>query len=123
MQTKELEGTKLTMDLRALFSRTTVDEAEPAVAQQEYMAGSLLIDVREPHEYEAGHAPGAELLPLRELERRLRTLPSDREILFICRSGRRSGIATEVAERAGLKAKNVRGGMIAWSESGLPIER
>ncbi len=111
------------MDLRGLFSRTTIDEVDPPTAQQEYMAGARLIDVREPDEYAAGHAPGAELLPLGRLEASLYTLPHDQEILFICRSGRRSGIATEVAGRAGLKAKNVRGGMIAWSQSGLPIER
>lgn len=111
------------MDLRGLLSKTTIDEVDPTVAQREYMAGARLIDVREPYEFDAGHAPGAELIPLGRLSGELRALPKDQEILFICRSGNRSARATEMASRTGLKAKNVRGGMIAWSRSGLPIER
>ena len=110
------------MDLRQLLNRPTIDEVDPASAQQEYSAGSLLIDVREPDPHAASHAPGADLLPLGQLEARIRTLPRDRQILFICRSGRRSGIATELAGRMGLRAKNVRGGMIAWVRDGLPVE-
>lgn len=108
--------------LRRLFGAATIDEIDPAGARREHRTGSALIDVREPDEYAAGHAPGAELLPLGQLESRLRSLPKNREILFICRSGRRSGIATEMAGKAGLRAKNVRGGMIAWAHDGLPVE-
>lgn len=111
------------MDLRAAFRRPTIDEVDAPEAQQRHANGSLLIDVREPSEYEAGHAPGAELIPLMQLQSRMHTLPKDREILFICRSGNRSYMATKIANGAGLSAKNVRGGMIAWSRSGLPVER
>lgn len=111
------------MDLRSLFTRPSTEELEPTVARQQQMEGALLVDVREPQEFDAGHAPGAELIPLRQLGARLRDFRADQEILFICRSGNRSAYATEVATRAGLKAKNVRGGMIAWSRSGLPVER
>lgn len=111
------------MDIRQLLNRTAVDEVDPAEAQKEHGAGALLIDVREPDEFAAGHAPGAELVPLGQLGFKLGTLPKGRDILFICRSGRRSGLATEIATRAGRTAKNVRGGMIAWSRAGLPVER
>lgn len=111
------------MNWKQQFVRSTVQEVDPPEAQSEYLAGAALIDVREPHEFAAGHAPGAELLPLGQLSRELQSLPRDREILFICRSGNRSELATQIAERAGLRARNVRGGMIAWSRHGLPVER
>jgi len=44
----------------------------------------LLIDVRQPSEYEQGHIPGAQLMPLPEVETRLFTLPSDRDLIFYC---------------------------------------
>lgn len=105
-----------------MFARPTIEELDPVEAQRRQHEGSALIDVRERFEYEAGHAPGAELIPLGELSSRLRELRPDQEILFICRSGNRSGVATEVAGRFGLKARNVRGGMILWARSGLPVE-
>ena len=84
----------------------------------------MLIDVREDFEYRDGHAPGAKLIPLGKLSQQLPKLPKDREILFICRSGNRSGVATNLARRPGFtKALNVRGGMIAWARAGLPIKR
>ena len=108
------------MDFRQLLGRTPVEEIDARGALANQQAGSVLIDVREPHEYEAGHAPGAELMPLGQLGSQLSALPRDREVLFICRSGNRSGLAAQIATAAGVKAKNVRGGMIAWNSAGLP---
>jgi rhodanese-related sulfurtransferase len=84
----------------------------------------LLVDVREPEEYAQGHAPGATLIPLGQLEQRLSELGSrkDRPIALICRSGSRSGKAQVLLEKAGFtKAVNVEGGMNAWSQAGLPV--
>jgi rhodanese-related sulfurtransferase len=50
----------------------------------------FLLDVREPWEYREGHVPGAQLIPLAELERRVNEVPRDRPILAICHSGQRS---------------------------------
>src|SRR2546423_8990506 len=50
----------------------------------------FLLDVREPWEYEAGHVPGAQLIPLSELEQRVNEVPRDRPVLAICHSGQRS---------------------------------
>lgn len=111
------------MNWTQLFTRPTIEEVDPPQAQSEHQAGALLVDVREPHEYEAGHAPGARLIPLGQLSREIPNLPRTGEILFMCRSGSRSGRATEIAGQAGLRAKNVRGGMISWSRHGLPVER
>ena len=106
------------------LGRNTNNNLEPALVEGRQAAGALLIDVREAHEYEAGHAPGAKLVPLGTLSQHLPNLPKDREILFICQSGSRSGVGADLARRAGFtKVYNVRGGMNAWARAGLPTKR
>ncbi len=112
------------MGLMELLGRKVSDELEPAQVEERQKAGALLIDVREDYEYRDGHAPGSKLIPLGKLSLQLPKLPMDREVLFICRSGNRSGVATDLARRTGFtKAYNVRGGMIAWARAGLPVKR
>lgn len=82
-----------------------------------------LLDVRELHEYREGHIDGARLLPLGDLAKRLDELPRDREILVICRSGNRSGMATRQLQAAGYRAINLNGGMLGWQRSGYPVRR
>lgn len=86
-------------------------------------ATPFLLDVREPHEFAAGHIQAAVLIPLGQLAGRLAELPSDREILCICRSGARSLSATRQLQAAGYRAVNLAGGMLAWSDAGLPVAR
>ena len=77
----------------------------------------LLVDVREPEEYESEHIPGAKLLPLSELEGRLDELPEDRELIFYCRSGSRSKVGAVFARDSGLIGTaiyNLVGGISAW---------
>lgn len=83
----------------------------------------FLLDVREPQEYREGHIDGARLLPLGELSHCLNELPREREILVICRSGNRSGIATRQLLAAGYKAINLSDGMLGWQRSGFPVRR
>ena len=85
-------------------------------------SGALLLDVREPAEWRAGHAPGARHLPLGDLAANLGSLPRDRRVVVVCRSGNRSLRATALLAQAGLDAVNLAGGMQAWTASGLPIE-
>jgi rhodanese-related sulfurtransferase len=82
-----------------------------------------LLDVREPHEYADGHIAGATLMPLGELARRIGELPRDREIVCVCRSGNRSGVAARHLVGAGYNVANLSGGMIGWSHAGLPVRR
>lgn len=74
----------------------------------------FLLDVREPSEYSVAHVAGAVLIPLGQLEARLDEVPADREIAVICRSGARSGRATQFLQARGRRARNVAGGMLAW---------
>lgn len=93
-------------------------------AQTMKAQGALLLDVREANEHAAGHAPGSVLIPVGQLERRLQEIRQfqDKPVAVICRSGRRSAVATEILQKAGFSAaRNVEGGMIAWERAGLPV--
>ena len=82
----------------------------------------LVIDVREPAEFEASHIDGALLAPLATVEENLAQIPKDREIVLVCRSGRRSGIAYErLAARGYTRMWNMTGGMVAWEKLGYPV--
>lgn len=114
------------MVLGRLFGRAGADasDVDVAEARRRQEAGALLVDVREPEEWTAGHAPSAQHIPLGRLANKLAGLPRDRDVLFVCHSGARSGRATDLARRAGLtRALNVRGGMSAWARAGLPVAR
>lgn len=75
----------------------------------------LLVDVREPREFEAGHLAGAVNMPLAEVGDRLPEIPVDAMPVFICRSGVRSLVASGIAVRAGRAGVcNLDGGLLAW---------
>jgi glyoxylase-like metal-dependent hydrolase (beta-lactamase superfamily II)/rhodanese-related sulfurtransferase len=85
-----------------------------------------LVDVREPREYtgELGHVPGAQLVPLGKLVDAAAQWDRDAEIVLVCRSGGRSAhAANELAKRGFRNLYNLRGGMLAWNEARLPVER
>jgi rhodanese-related sulfurtransferase len=95
---------------------------EAAEAQQDG-ATALIIDVREPREFESLRAPGAVLLPLADLVVRHVDLPRDRRLLMLCRSGARSWRAAAFLVQQGFDSvANIDGGMIAWQNAGLPIK-
>ena len=85
-----------------------------------------IIDVRRPDEFnnELGHIKSAKLVTLGpELDHYLNTLPKDTKIVFVCRSGARSGSATEQSLKLGFKnTVNMKGGMIRWNDEKLPKE-
>ena len=83
--------------------------------------GAVIIDVRQPEEYDAAHVEGVTLVPLGELVERMGELPTDGTLYLMCRSGARSAQATAYLEQQGYDAVNVDGGIIAWHEAGLPI--
>ena len=76
-----------------------------------------LLDVREPHEVQICTIPGSHLIPLGQVTARVNELNSADEIVVYCRSGKRSGQAVEFLKKAGFrKVKNMRGGILAWSD-------
>lgn len=95
-------------------------------AQQMKNQGALLLDVREADEYASGHAPGSVLIPVGQLNKRLKEIEGfqNKPVVLICRSGRRSAAAAEILQKAGFtEPSNVEGGMMAWEKAGLPVVR
>ena len=85
--------------------------------------GALVLDVREPHEYEAGHVPGARLVPLSLVPDVARDMPTGQPIYVICQSGNRSWVAAQHLDRHGRDARSVRGGTSGWIGAGRPVVR
>lgn len=83
--------------------------------------GLVLIDVRRRYEYEAGHVPGAVLMPLDEVMSRLDELPSEGPVYVICETGVRSQKAALFFRSRGIDAHNVAGGTKAWIDSNRPV--
>lgn len=95
-------------------------------ALAEVVGSVRIVDVREPHEYtgELGHIKQAELVPLAGVEAAAAGWNKDQELVLVCRSGARSGRAAAMLATKGFgKVMNMVGGMIAWNEAGLPVER
>jgi rhodanese-related sulfurtransferase len=81
-----------------------------------------LIDVRQPHEHEAGRIAGDRHLELTELAAQAETIDRERPVVFYCRSGSRSAMATQAFSGAGFDAHNMAGGLLDWDAAGLPLE-
>lgn len=87
---------------------------------------ALVLDVREPSEYNNGHLLNAKLLPLGKLNERVSELEKykDQPILVVCRSGNRSGSACAMLAKHGYtQAYNLAGGVTAWQSSNMPLEK
>jgi rhodanese-related sulfurtransferase len=84
---------------------------------------AVLLDVREPDEWQAVRAPGALHIPMGQLATSLDRLRQDQTIACICHVGVRSAAVADALANAGYDAVNVSGGMNAWESAGLPVER
>ena len=95
------------------------------VTQESFAAAqggsAVVVDVREPVEYVAGHVPGAVLIPMGQLPTRLSEIPKGYPVHVICASGNRSAAMTRFLVRAGFDAYSVAGGTSAWSRAGRPL--
>src|SRR5918996_39247 len=98
-----------------------VPEIDVAELARALGAGAVVIDVREPDEYEAVHVPGAQLIPLGTVTARIDEVPeTDGQLYVICAKGGRSYKAAEYYRSQGIDAVNVAGGTTAWVEAGHP---
>ena len=80
-----------------------------------------LIDVREPYEHEAGRIEGARHVEIPQLTAAAAEMDRERPVVFYCRSGARSAMATQAFRASDYKAYNLTGGLLAWVAAGLPI--
>lgn len=105
----------------AQFKGLTAEEASKLIKSQ----NPVIVDVRTPKEFYAGHIPGALLLPLQQLSSRISEIDAYREkpVILYCRSGNRSVVAAEVLIEKGFKKIwHIRKGILEWQKKGLPIK-
>ena len=87
---------------------------------------AVVVDVRDTGEFESGHVASAKHVPERQVSERLKDLEKFKSlpIIVICRSGMRSSVAVQVLRRSGFdQAVNLRGGIGAWEQAGMPLEK
>jgi len=101
----------------------------PSVTASQVDDDAYLLDVREPDEWAAGHAPGAHHVPMMEIPARMDDIPADGDVVVVCRSGGRSGqVVSYLVGRGWDNVRNLDGGMQSWaaanrdlvSENGQP---
>ncbi|WP_192808161.1 rhodanese-like domain-containing protein [Hoyosella subflava] len=88
---------------------------------EEFSESVVLLDVREPDEWDQGHAPGALHIPLEDVPARVDEVDPDAELFVICRSGGRSFRVIQWLNQIGYEATNVSGGMVAWQKEGRRV--
>jgi molybdopterin/thiamine biosynthesis adenylyltransferase/rhodanese-related sulfurtransferase len=106
-------------------TQLTIEEIQPFEASEEIGGGDVvLIDTREPHEYQEVHLEGGKLVPPGLLGDEIESAAPDkgaRTILY-CRSGNRSALAAAQMQRLGYtNVASMEGGILAWQEQGLPV--
>lgn len=97
-------------------TKLKIEEVKPSEIERRLKSGESLniIDVREGNEVETGKITGAKHIPLGEILTRLHELDKDKEYIMVCRSGNRSGLASEWLTEKGFQVKNMVGGMSNW---------
>ena len=97
----------------------TPEDVSKGMAEGRY----LLVDVREPNEIEVEAYPGGVVVPLSSFDPQDIPDPQGKQVIFACRSGKRSVTASLAAQAAGLAYdKHLAGGMLAWKAAGLPTK-
>lgn len=104
------------------FSSFPIIEIEDFIKQQP-KSSLYVLDVRTQEEWNAGHIPGSHHIELSQLESNLKQLPNNQPIALLCRSGQRASLAASLLQKYGFSAvMNIRGGIQAWKQAGLPLK-
>ena len=102
---------------------TETTELDPRSAAEMLAGGTAeMVDVRQDYEWEESRIAGAKHIPLETLPSRAGELARERPVIFQCRSGARSGMATAAFREAGFEAYNLEGGLEAWVAAGLEVD-
>ncbi len=93
----------------------------PTVSIDTIPDDAVLLDVREPDEWAAGHIEGAQHVPMNEIPARTGELDAGADIVVVCKVGSRSAQVTAWLNRQGYRASNLDGGMLAWAVTHRPM--
>jgi rhodanese-related sulfurtransferase len=98
-------------------------EITPQQAREMLDTGrAQLVDVREQHEWDQGRVAGARHVEIERLAAQAETIDKARPVIFQCRLGARSAMATQAFRAAGYEAYSMAGGLQRWHDEGLPLE-
>ena len=113
-------------------AKATIKECSVRDVHESLNADTVLIDIREPAEYQRGHIPGAMIIPRGLLEfeilpalqkRGAGTAPADCDIVLYCGTGGRSALAAKSLDAMGFRnVKSMDGGIVAWAEAKFPLD-
>jgi rhodanese-related sulfurtransferase len=107
----------------APFTSDPAHELAPERVKEMLDRGEIaLIDVREQYEWDAGRIAGARHIELERLASLADEIQRERPVVFQCRLGARSAMATEAFRASGYEAYNLTGGIAAWADQGLPLD-
>jgi len=81
----------------------------------------VLLDVREDDEWQRGHAPGAQHIPMGDVPARMAEIDAEAQLFVVCHAGGRSQRVAQYLARNGYEPVNVAGGMLAWAAAGRPV--
>lgn len=87
----------------------------------EFGASAVLLDVREDDEWQRGHAPDAQHIPMGDVPARIAEIDPEKSLYVICHAGGRSMRVSQYLQRNGYEPVNVSGGMLAWAGAGRPV--
>ena len=106
------------------MAEETATETEISAARGAELieSGALVVDVRRPYEWDAGHIPGASHIEMNDLASSADSVPQDRPVIFYCRSGSRSAMAAAAFREAGWEAYNLEGGVTDWVDKGHELD-
>jgi thioredoxin len=104
-------------ELPAPYAEVDIDDFARA-----HEAGAVVLDVREPWEYEQYRVPGVIAMPMRTVPDRCADVATDVPVFVICAHGNRSAQVTQFLRARGVDARNVAGGTEQWADSGRPLE-
>jgi rhodanese-related sulfurtransferase len=106
-----------------MVEESATDQPAPSRVKELLEAGEIeLLDVRTDHEWDSGHIPGARHVELNELTGEADRLGKQQKIVVYCRTGNRSGMASEALRSGGFDAVAMDGGITAWKEADLPLD-
>ena len=83
--------------------------------------GVTVLDVREQVEWDHGHIEGSRHIPMTEVPARIGEVPTDGNVLVVCRVGGRSARVVQFLQQQGIEAINLDGGLVEWHAAGLPL--
>jgi len=100
---------------------TDVPEVTIADVPENFGDAVVLLDVREDDEWQRGHAPGAQHIPMGDVPARMAEIDTDADLFVVCHAGGRSQRVAQYLARNGYEPANIAGGMLAWAGARRPV--